>query len=88
MRNHMLNKQLDMKSRCNQRPFSLITKKMMQKSGWCDCIKMNYVKKNDLYTSNTFKVKATAKRGYCYIKFNEFTLEEDIKHVLFSIISA
>lgn len=63
-------------------------KKMMQKSGWCDCIKMNYVRKNDLYTSNTFKVKATAKRGYCYIKFNEFTLEEDIKHVLFSIISA
>lgn len=63
-------------------------KKMMQKSGWCDCIKMSYARKNDLYASDTFKIKAVVKKDHCYVKFNEFTLEEDIKHVLFSIISA
>lgn len=63
-------------------------KKMMQKSGLCDCVKMCYMRQDDLYTSEHFKVKVWVNGGYCMCKFSEFTLEEDIKHVLRTIIDA
>lgn len=63
-------------------------KKMMQKSGLCDCIKMCYMRQDNIYSSEHFKVKFLVNGGYCMCKFFEFTLEEDIKHVLLTIIDA
>lgn len=63
-------------------------KKMMQKSKLCDSVKFCYTRLNPLYAGKTFSVKITVKKDYCFFKFTEYTLEEDINNVLFSIIDA
>lgn len=63
-------------------------KKMLQKSKLCDSIKFCYTRLNTIYAGKNFTVKITVKKDYCLFKFTEYTLEEDINNVLFSIIDA
>lgn len=63
-------------------------KKMMQKSKLCDSVKFCYTRLNTLYSGKSFNVKISVKKDYCLFKFTEYTLEEDINNVLFSIIDA
>lgn len=63
-------------------------KKMMQKSLKCDSVKFCYYRLDSRYSGREFSVKITAKKDGCLFKFTEFTLEEDIVNVLFSLINA
>jgi len=63
-------------------------KKMMQKSQCCEGICFMYQRKDTRYFSKQFKVSFTAKNNHFIIKFLEFTMEEDIQHVLFSLLEA
>lgn len=63
-------------------------KKMMQKSLLCDSVKFRYYRLDSKYTRREFDVKILTKKDGCLFKFTEFTLEEDIINVLFSLISA
>ncbi len=63
-------------------------KKMMQKSRLCDGVWFRYLRLDSTYCSKHFNVKALAKNDFCMLKFTEYTMEEDIVHVLFSIIDA
>lgn len=63
-------------------------KKMMQKSEICDGIKFRYLRISPTYFGKQFNVSIQAKQGRMILKFHEFTMEEDIEHVLFSLINA
>ncbi|MEG0681337.1 MAG: hypothetical protein RR581_06880 [Eubacterium sp.] len=64
-------------------------KKMMQKSRLCDGIYFKFNRKDDRYiTDKMFNVKIVAKGSLCIFKFSEYTFEEDINNVLFSLIKA
>jgi hypothetical protein len=41
-----------------------------------------------LYCTQKFRVKIFTNKDFCTLKFTEYTMEEDIKHVLFSLIDA
>lgn len=61
-------------------------KKMLQKSRACDGVTFMFARLNTMYCSRQFKVKIVVNRDYCMLKFTEYTMEEDIIHVLFSLI--
>lgn len=63
-------------------------KKMMQKSKSCDGVWFRYLRIDSTYSSKYFNVRVVAKNDYCMVKFTEYTMEEDIAHVLFSLIDA
>ena len=45
-----------------------------------------FARLNTRYCSKKFKVKVVVHKEYCMLKFTEYTMEEDIIHVLFSLI--
>ena len=61
-------------------------KKMLQKSRACDGVTFMFARLNTMYRSRQFKVKIVVNKDYCMLKFTEYTMEEDIIHVLFSLI--
>ena len=61
-------------------------KKMLQKSRACDGVTFMFARLNTMYFSRHFKVKIVVNKDYCMLKFTEYTMEEDIIHVLFSLI--
>lgn len=61
-------------------------KKMLQKSQACDGVTFMFARINTMYCSKQFKVKTVVNKDYCILKFTEYTMEEDIIHVLFSLI--
>lgn len=61
-------------------------KKMLQKSQACDGVTFMFARLNTMYCSKQFKVKIVVNKDYCILKFTEYTMEEDIIHVLFSLI--
>ena len=61
-------------------------KKMLQKSRACDGVTFIFARLNTMYCSRQFKVKIVVNKDYCMLKFTEYTMEEDIIHVLFSLI--
>lgn len=61
-------------------------KKMLQKSRACDGVTFMFARLNTMYCSRLFKVKIVVNKDYCMLKFTEYTMEEDIIHVLFSLI--
>ncbi len=61
-------------------------KKLLQKSQLCDGVWFRFLRQSSTYFNKDFNVKIAIKNDYCSIKFTEFTLEEDIRHVLFSLI--
>lgn len=61
-------------------------KKMLQKSRACDGVAFMFARLNTMYCSRQFKVKIVVNKDYCMLKFTEYTMEEDIIHVLFSLI--
>lgn len=61
-------------------------KKMLQKSRACDGVTFMFARLNTMYCSRQFKVKIVVNKDYCMLKFTEYTMEEDIIHVLFSFI--
>lgn len=63
-------------------------KKMLQKSELCDSASFMFNRINTLYCTQKFRVKIFTKNDFCTLKFTEYTMEEDIKHVLFSFIDA
>lgn len=63
-------------------------KKMLQKGKLCDGISFMFNRRNKLYFSEKFKVKIYAKKDFCILKFTEYTMEEDMNYVLFSLIEA
>lgn len=62
-------------------------KKMMQKSKLCDGVWFRYFRQDSTYCTKQFNVKVLVKNDLI-LKFTEFTMEEDIVHVLFSLINA
>lgn len=62
-------------------------KKMLQKSGLCDGVTFMFYRIDKQYFSEKFKVKICAKNDLCSINFTEYTMEEDIKNVLFTLIN-
>lgn len=63
-------------------------KKMLQKSALCDSASFMFNRLTTLYCTQKFRVKIFAKNDFCTLKFTEYTMEEDIKNVLFSLIDA
>lgn len=63
-------------------------KKMLQKSKSCDGVSFMFNRMNTLYCTRNFKVKIIIINDFCTLKFTEYTMEEDIIHVLFSFIGA
>lgn len=63
-------------------------KKMLQKSKMCDGVTFMFKRQNTRYFNRQFKVKIYINKNYCTLKFTEYTMEEDIVHVLFSLIDA
>lgn len=63
-------------------------KKMMQKSQCCEGMCFMYQRIDPLYFGKEFKVSFAAKDKYFIIKFFDFTMEEDIQHVLFSLFGS
>ena len=61
-------------------------KKMLQKSELCDSASFMFNRLNTLYCTQKFRVKIFTNKDFCTLKFTEYTMEEDIKHVLFSLI--
>lgn len=61
-------------------------KKMLQKNQTCDVILFKVKRINALYCNKWFKVKIDIKKDCCILKFTEYTMEEDIINVLFSLI--
>lgn len=61
-------------------------KKMLQKNRACDGVTFMFARLNTMYCSRQFKVKIVVNKDYCMLKFTEYTMEEDIIHVLFSLI--
>lgn len=61
-------------------------KKMLQKSQSCDGALFMFNRRNTLYCSRQFKVRVVIDKDYCTLKFTEYTMEEDIIYVLFSLI--
>lgn len=61
-------------------------KKMLQKSQSCDGVSFMFNRITPMYYSKQFKVKIVILKDYCTLKFTEYTMEEDIIHVLFSLI--
>ena len=61
-------------------------KKMLQKSQSCDGVTFMFNRINTLYFTKQFRVKIMVYKDYCSLKFTEYTMEEDIIHVLFSLI--
>lgn len=63
-------------------------KKMLQKSQACDGVTFMFARLNKIYCSKLFRVKIVINKDFCILKFTEYTMEEDIIHVLFSLIGA
>lgn len=64
-------------------------KRMIENDQMCDGLTLKWKRKNRKYfSSETFTVRISEKKGKCYLSFKEYTAEEDIQNVLFSIIDA
>lgn len=63
-------------------------KKMLQKSQLCDGVLFVFHRINTKYCKRQFKVKIIISKDFCTLKFTEYTMEEDIINVLFSLINA
>ena len=62
-------------------------KKILNKERKCDHVKFIFVRnKIKYFTMETFPVNIEVKRGYLYLEFKQYTLEEDIENVLSRII--
>lgn len=61
-------------------------KKMLQKNQMCESIKFSFQRLDKMYAAEYYSVVITIKRKCCICKFCEYTSEEDIDNVLFSII--
>ena len=56
-------------------------KKMLQKSQACDGVTFMFAR-NEMYCPKQFKVKIVVNKDYCILKFTEYTMEEDIIHII------
>lgn len=63
-------------------------KKMLQKNKACDGIVFNFLRKDPTYFTKNFRIKISIEGEYCCLGFREYTMEEDINNVLFSLINA
>lgn len=63
-------------------------KKLLQKSKLCDGVWFRFLRLSPIYSGKAFNVRFAIKKDYCYLKFTEYTMEEDIVNVLFSFINA
>lgn len=64
-------------------------KRMIENDQMCDGLTLKWKRRNrKYYSSETFTVRISEKKGKCYLSFKEYTAEEDIQNVLFSIIDA
>lgn len=63
-------------------------KKLLQKSQMCDGVWFRFQRLSPIYSGKAFNVRFAIKKDYCYLKFTEYTMEEDIVNVLFSFINA
>lgn len=62
-------------------------KKMLQKNHECDVVQFKFQRINSSYFEKWFKVRISVKNDICTLKFTEYTAEEDILNVLFSLIN-
>ena len=65
-------------------------KKMLYKSEMCDGVVLQWKRKNPKYfTTDSFKVKISVNtKGVCVFKFSEYTSQEDIENVVFTLIQS
>ena len=63
-------------------------KRMIDNDEMCDGLTLKWKRSVRTYYPETFTVRISEKRGKCYLSFKEYTAEEDIQDVLFSIIGA
>jgi hypothetical protein len=65
-------------------------KKMLYKSEMCDGVVLQWKRINSKYfPTDSFKVKISVNaKGACIFKFSEYTSQEDIENVVFSLIRA
>lgn len=63
-------------------------KRMIENDKMCDGIKLMYKRKDRTYYDARFPVCISEINGVCTLKFSHYTEEEDINHVLFSIMDA
>ncbi len=63
-------------------------KKMLQKTKSCEGIVFKYKRQEPLYFGKEFLIKIQVKKDSCYMKFTQYTAEEDIINVIFSLINA
>ena len=65
-------------------------KKMLYKSEMCDGVVLQWKRINaEAFPKNSFRVKISVNaKGVCIFKFTEYTSQEDIENVVFSLIRA
>lgn len=65
-------------------------KKMLYKSEMCDGIVLQWKRKNPrFFSTDSFKVKISVNtKGACVFKFTEYTSQEDIENVVFTLIKS
>ncbi len=63
-------------------------KRMLENNKMCQAVLFCWKSLKEKYYSKKFMVKLFSKNGFCIVKFNEYTSEEDINNVLFSIINS
>lgn len=63
-------------------------KKMLYENKLCDSVLFHWKRINRLYFDEHFKVGIQIKRKKCLVKFFDYTKEEDIQNVLFSIVKS
>ncbi|HAT4354504.1 hypothetical protein [Clostridium perfringens] len=62
-------------------------KKILNKEKKCDHVRFIFIReKTKYFTMKKFPVNIEVKRGYLYLEFKQYTLEEDIENVLSRII--
>jgi hypothetical protein len=63
-------------------------KRMIDNDKTCDGLTLKWRRNTRTYYTETFTVRISEKKGKCNLSFKEYTAEEDIQDVLFSIIDA
>lgn len=62
-------------------------KKMLQKTRTCERVVFKFKRKESMYFGEEFLITIKIKKESCYMKFTEYTAEEDIINVIFSLIN-
>ncbi len=63
-------------------------KKMMQKTKSCDGVKFFYRRQESIYFTKQIKITIRIHKGFCIIKFWDYTEESDMQNVLSDIIDS